>query len=154
MTEGDARFADANARALRLKAMDADDLTVISALSQDAVFVGSDMAYEADRRRFAILINRFRWEDKRSEPERVRSVLTVDNALSVSTRGIDRGDGDMVYSLLSISFEPGEDGTGRVVLTLAGDGDLAIEVEALEVTLQDVTRPYLAPSGKAPRHET
>ena len=38
------------------------------------------------------------------------------------------------------------------MLTLAGDGAIALEVEALEVTLQDVTRPYRAPSGKAPAH--
>ncbi|KKM80919.1 hypothetical protein LCGC14_1335040 [marine sediment metagenome] len=42
--------------------------------------------------------------------------------------------------------------TGRVILTLAGDGAIALDVEALEVTLRDVTRPYIAPSGKAPQH--
>ncbi|MCA3479159.1 MAG: DUF2948 family protein, partial [Rhodobacter sp.] len=57
-----------------------------------------------------------------------------------------------VLSLLSVGFEPGEDGTGRVILTLAGDGAIALAVEALEVTLKDVTRPYLAPSGHAPKH--
>jgi hypothetical protein len=39
-----------------------------------------------------------------------------------------------------------------VILTLAGDGAIALEAEALEVTLKDVTRPYLAPSGKVPNH--
>ena len=37
-----------------------------------------------------------------------------------------------------------------MILTLAGDGAVALEVEALEVTLHDVTRPYRAPSGKVP----
>ena len=55
-------------------------------------------------------------------------------------------------SLLTVGFEPGEDGTGRVVLTLAGDGALAFDVEALEVTLKDVTRPYADPAGRAPEH--
>jgi hypothetical protein len=36
---------------------------------------------------------------------------------------------------------------------LAGDGAIRLEVEALEVILRDVTRPYRAPSGKVPRHE-
>ena len=58
----------------------------------------------------------------------------------------------MVLSLLSVAFEPGEDGTGRVVLTLAGDGAIGVDVEALEVTLRDVTRPYRAVSGKIPEH--
>jgi hypothetical protein len=29
---------------------------------------------------------------------------------------------------------------------------VAVEVEALEVTLRDVTRPYVAPSGQVPHH--
>jgi hypothetical protein len=76
----------------------------------------------------------------------------ADEALSVRTQGIDRQDRDVVLSLLSVGFEPDEDGTGRVILTLAGDGAIALAVEALEVTLKDVTRPYLAPSGKVPGH--
>ena len=35
---------------------------------------------------------------------------------------------------------------------LAGDGAVALEVEALEVRLEDVTRPYRAPSGRVPDH--
>jgi hypothetical protein len=37
-------------------------------------------------------------------------------------------------------------------MTLAVDGAIAVEVEALEVILRDVTRPYAAPSGKVPGH--
>jgi hypothetical protein len=37
-------------------------------------------------------------------------------------------------------------------MTLAGDGVISCAVEALEVVLRDVTRPYIAPSRKAPRH--
>jgi hypothetical protein len=59
----------------------------------------------------------------------------------------------MVISLLSMSFAAGPDGTGTITLTFAGDGAVALDVEALEVTLTDVTRPYLAPSGRAPAHD-
>lgn len=58
----------------------------------------------------------------------------------------------MILSLLSVGWEAGEDGTGRLVLTLAGDGAIALETECVNVTLQDVTRPYEAPSKKAPEH--
>jgi hypothetical protein len=54
---------------------------------------------------------------------------------------------------MSVQFEPGEDGAGHVLLTLAADGAIRLEVEALEIGLRDVTRPYRAPSGKAPKHE-
>lgn len=150
MTE-DARFEDGAERPLRLKALDPDDLQVISALTQDAVFPGNEMRWQRSARRFAILLNRFRWERGTRTTERVQSVLAVEDVQAVQTQGVDR-DADTVLSLLSLTFEPGEDGAGRVVLTLAGDGAIAASVEALEVTLQDVTRPYAAPSGKAPQH--
>lgn len=157
MTE-DARFEDGGDSPLRLKALDADDLNVISGLVQDAVFPGSEMAWDRAHRRFAILLNRFRWEDAptraaRNEFERVQTVLAVEDVAKVQTQGINPGDSETVLSLLSISFEPGEDGTGAVLFTLAGDGAIRVEVEALEVLLRDVTRPYLAPSGKAPEHD-
>jgi len=76
----------------------------------------------------------------------------VDNVLRVASQGIDRSDRDTVLSLLSVDFESGADGAGQVLLTLAGDGAIRLDVEALEVTLKDVTRPYRAPSGKVPDH--
>ncbi len=57
-----------------------------------------------------------------------------------------------MLSLLTLGWEPGEDGTGRLILTFSGDGAVALEVEALNLVLQDVTRPYRAPSGRAPGH--
>lgn len=147
----DARFEDGGEKALRLKALEAEELPVIASLVQDSVFPGSEMTWDRRGRRFALLLNRFRWEDRRA-PERVQSVLTIEDATRVASQGVERGDGDMVLSLLTLAWEPGEDGAGACVLTLAGDGAIRVEVEALEVTLTDVTRPYLAPSGKVPGH--
>ena len=154
----DARFEDGGVKSLRLKAEDNDDLQVISALVQDAVFPASEMKWQASKHRLALLINRFRWEDRPAQRqrkrayERVQSVLMFDDVTGVSSQGINRGDLDLVLSLLSLEWEPGEDGTGRVSLTLAGDGAIALVVECINVTLQDVTQSYIAPSGKAPSH--
>lgn len=157
MTE-DARFEDGGEKPLRLMALDAEDLAVISALVQDAVFPITEMKWEPGRRRFALLLNRFRWEDVekaargRRPVERVQSLLVASDVEKVQSQGVDREDSEVVMSLLSMSFEPGEDGTGRLVLTLAGDGAIALAVETLDVVLQDVTRPYAAPSKHAPQH--
>ncbi|MDV4146252.1 DUF2948 family protein [Shimia sp. FJ5] len=155
----DARFEDGGEAPLNLGALDLEDLGVLSSLTQDAVFPATEMQWRAGERRFALLINRFRWEDapraerRGRDLERVQAVLVVDNVLGVASQGIDRKDADTILSLLSVTFEPGEDGAGFVLLTLAGDGAIRLKVEALEVTLKDVTRPYRAPSGKAPTHE-
>ena len=155
MTE-DARFEDGRETPLNLGALDAEDLRVISSLVQDAVFPATEMRWVAKDRRFALLINRFRWEDAaraRHGAERVQALLVFDNVLKVASQGIDRRDADTVLSLLSVEFAPGEDGAGDMILTLAGDGAIRLSVEAAEVTLRDVTRPYRAPSGKVPRHD-
>lgn len=152
----DAKFEDGAEAPLYLGAMDPEDLQVVSSLTQDAIFPITEMTWRAGERRFALLLNRFRWEDqgrRRHDPERVRSLLVIDNVLRVASQGIDRSDSETVLSLLSIAFEPGEEGSGFLILTLAGDGAIRLEVEALDITLKDVTRPYRAPSGKAPNHE-
>lgn len=154
----DARFEDGAERPLNLGALDAEDLQVISSLVQDAVLPVTEIRWQATQRRLGLLVNRLRWEDvatarQRGRPvERVQSLLVIDNVLGVSSQGVDRSDKDMILQVLSLGFEAGEDAEGFVVLTLAGDGALRARVEALEVSLKDVTRPYIAPSGKVPDH--
>lgn len=154
----DATFEDGREAPLNLGALDVDDLQVLSTLAQDAVFPITEMRWLPKERRFAILFNRFRWEDRAAAEkrgrsvERVQSLFVVENVLGVASQGVDLKDRDMICALLSISFEETEEGAGFLYLTLAGDGGVRLNVEALEVGMKDVTRPYSAPSGKAPDH--
>ena len=156
----DARFEDGAEQPLRLFAHDAEDLAVISALVQDAVFPSAEMAWHPRQRRFAILLNRFRWEDRDAAAqagrkfERVRAVLEINDVVRVRSQGFARGAQDLVLSVLSIQFDAQDDGMGEILLTLAGDGLVALQVECVNISLVDVTRPYIAPSGQAPNHPT
>ena len=155
----DARFEDGAEAALALRAETPDDLTVLSALVQDAVLPITEIRWDRRARRLSLLINRFRWEDRAAAEragrgfERVRAMLLVRDVMAVRTQGIDRAAGDRVLSLLDIQFEAGAECGGRVIFTLAEGAAIALEVEALDLTLRDVTRPYLAPSGRAPKHD-
>lgn len=155
----DARFEDAGEQPLRLIAQDAEGLAVIATLLQDAVFPITEMSLVRQKRRFALMLNRFRWEYREAAEkaghqfERVQSLLVFEDVLSVRSQNIDRTATQTVLSLLDISFAPGEDGTGTLTLVLAGGGAIGLQVETLDVTLRDVTRPYLAPSGKVPAHD-
>ena len=155
----DARFEDADENPLRLIAQDAEGLSVLSTLLQDAVFPITEMTFAAKRRRFALMLNRFRWEDREQAErakrgyERVQSLLVFEDVLSVKSQGIDRNDRDTVLSVLSVRFVALDEVGGTVEIILAGDGAIALQVEALDATLRDVSRPYLAPSGRVPRHE-
>lgn len=152
----DASFKDGEERPLALIAADAEDLKVISAMVQDAVLTVADINWQPRRRQAAFLLNRFRWEDRAQAErlgrayERVRALLVVEDALRMQANGIVRDDPEMVLSLLSITVSEGD--TPQLLLTFAGDGEIALKVEAVNVTLKDVTRPYRAPSRKAPVH--
>ena len=155
----DARFEDGTEKPLRLRAIEIEDLPVIAALSQDAIFLASEMQWQKSKHRFAILLNRFRWEDveaakaQQRDVERVQSVLAIDDVISVASQGVPRGDNDTVLSLLGIRFEPQDGGGGSILLTFTGDGALRFKVEALELSLTDVTKPYAALSRMTPKHE-
>ena len=154
----DATFDDGGEGALAVRAQSAGDLAVLAALAQDAVLPATEIVWEARARRLALLINRFRWEDRpgaerEGRPfERVRALLVISGVSHVASQGIDRRDRDTVLSLLDIGFEPGAEGAGRVILTFAGDGTIAADVECLDIDLRDVERPYRAPSGRVPHH--
>lgn len=148
----DASFEDGAERPLALIAQSTDDLPILSALVQDAVFPLSEAAFVRRRRRFAILLSRFRWEDRPQAEalgrpyERVQSLLVIHDVLSVRIAGLDPAAKDSVQALLAMTFHPGQDGAGTLTLTLAGGGAIALDLEALDFSLRDVTRPHLAKS--------
>ena len=130
----------AEGKALRLMAEDEADLKVISAAVQDAVLKAENIKFDRKRRRFTLEVNRFQWEDapKRGPKTRVRTLLAFDGVLGVKTRAVTKADPDLVMSLLSVSFAPdAEPPGGQVSILFAGDGELLLSVEALDVTLLD-----------------
>jgi hypothetical protein len=70
----------------------------------------------------------------------------------VASQGVTPGDSDTILSVLAVSFEEDDTGGGAVMLTLAGDGAIRLQVDELEAALRDVTKPYAAVSGKVPDH--
>jgi len=155
----DAGFNDALDRPLNLGAQDAEDLQVISSLTQDAVLTVDDLKWSLAERQVVFLLKRFRWEDvelakqQGRDPERVQSLLVIQNATGLASQGIDRKQADVVLSLISLEFSGAEDGVGDLVLTFSGDGALKVQVDGLDVALRDVTRPYVAPSKQVPNHD-
>jgi len=140
-----------------LVAQDADDLQVISARLQDAVARVGDLVWLPKARRFAALVNRFKWETaetRKGDNLRVRAGLHFDGVLSVRSHNVLRGAPDAVVSLLAIRFTPksGEDPGGTVDLIFAGGGAIQLEVECIDAGLSDVSGEWAA-RGR-PEHQT
>ncbi len=153
----DASFSDGADSALYLGAVTPEDLEVISSILQDGIFFVKDLAWLKKQRQVAVLINRFRWEKKsaytmkKTIPERVRSLLIVDNVLNVSSKGIDSSGRNAPLNLLKLDLAQSKNSI-FLTLLLSDFGAIRCEVEALELSIKDVTRPHKARSGKIPKH--
>ena len=136
-------------------AVDVEDLKVIATLVQDSVITVSEISWRPKQNRFALLINRARWEDQVevSSIERVQSVLVFDDISKVSTLGIDQNISENILSLLTITWEASSDTTGVFQLVFSGNSIISLNAECINIFLQDVTRPYQATSKKRPKHD-
>lgn len=138
---------------LKLMALDAEDLEVISATVQDAVVKVGDMGFSAADQRFALLMNRYAWEAEapRTASQRRRSALHFERVTAAQTAGFDANARDGVLNLLAIRFLPGEAPAGRIELDFAGGASVRLEVECVEARLADLGAAWAAKAR--PKHK-
>ena len=153
----DASFSEGADSALYLGAFTTEDVEVISTILQDGIFCIKDLAWLKNKRQVAVLVNRFRWEnkseyiEKNSAPERVKSLLIIDNVLSISSQGIDRSDSTAPLNLLNLDLKKTKKNI-FLTLLLSNFGAIRFELDAIELSIKDVTRPYKAKSENIPFH--
>jgi hypothetical protein len=141
---------------LRLQALDADDLAVVSAHVQDAVLRVGDVLWLPSEKRFVVAMNRFAWETRPQRRffsktyERRRAVLHFDRVLAAASSGVEKTRRDAVLSLLAVTFEPGDAPSGDVVLAFAGGATIRLSVECIEARLSDLGPAWA--TAHAPRH--
>jgi hypothetical protein len=134
---------------LRLAAGDAEDLEVLSARLQDAVFKLKDVSWQPNKRRFAAVVNRLQWEE--GGKTRVRAGLHFDGVLKVQSSHVKLGADEAVVSVLALRFVPNgakeneeADPGGVIEIVLAGGGAIRLTVECIEGELADITAPWAA----------
>ncbi|MEX6725852.1 DUF2948 family protein [Parapedomonas caeni] len=137
------------APALRLLAQSVDDVAVISALVQDAAVLPAEVAFDPRARRLVLLMNRYRWEEKRPAPTRVRAALRIEGVLKAQRRDWPAEAAATaaiphVLDLLAVTVEPGADEAAALALTFAGGPAIRLEVECLDLVLEDLTDPWIA----------
>jgi hypothetical protein len=136
---------------LKLLALDAEDLSVVSAHLQDAVFKTDGLDYDARHHIFSVVVNRFAWENaggRRKTFERRRAVIAFKRVNAVRSLGIDRKDADAVLSVNFVQKDDGPDGT--LELVLSGNASIALDVECVEVQLADTGGAW--ETSLKPRH--
>ena len=131
---------------LKLLALDTEDLDVISATTQDAIVRVGDMGFAKADKRFALLMNRYAWEDGGNVKQgvRKRAALHFDRVTGVKVAGIDTNSVEGALELLTIRFTESEAPSGWIDLAFAGGGTVRLEVEVLEARLQDLGSAWAA----------
>ncbi len=125
---------------LRLHALDAEDLSFISAHLQDALVRVGDISYQPQKRRFVLVGSRFDWAAEiEGRLERCRTGLHFEGVTRVRCQRVARDHPDAILELLAIAFEPGPEAPeGAVRLIFAGGAEIRLEVECVEAQLADV----------------
>lgn len=138
---------------LKLAALDAEDLEVLSAHLQDAVLTVGDIRYLPKERKAILVVNRFVWDkaaDKRSgEHERRRAALAVTQVSSMKASRIRQDAKGAVLELLAVTFEEGDAPAGRIKLEFAGGGTVLLEVDCIEAQLADLGAAWSTPNRPA-----
>jgi hypothetical protein len=126
---------------LKLIALDAEDLAVISAHVQDARVQTSDIIWRQREKRLVVGMNRLDWEQTlagEAAPRRLIAALRFDRVLSCKSRNINPGRPEAELELLGIEFHPTEAPGGSAVLLFSGGEALRLDVECLECELSDL----------------
>jgi hypothetical protein len=142
---------------LKLRAVDEEDLKVVSAQLQDALVPIADMAYLADDQSFVMVVNRFMWEqalaaemeaEAGSGPPtylRTNCAVSFCGVAGVRYRGLNRRDRQLVLELLAV--EPADPG---LLLRFAGGADVWLDCERVDCRMQDLDEPW--PTRHRPHH--
>ena len=126
---------------LKLIALDADDLAVISAHVLDARVQTADIIWRQAEKRLVVGMNRLDWDQTltgETAARRLIAALRFDRVLSCKSRNIDLKAPEAALELLGIEFHPGEPPGGSAVLMFSQGGALRLDVECLECELADL----------------
>jgi len=131
-------------KGLKLIALDQEQLTILSSLTQDSIIKADDIGYDKSSKRLALLMNRYRHEE--SESSRIRSALHFDYVDSIKFLGIDLGSSKDILVLLTIKFITTSKPSGSIFLEFSDNKSLTFNVENIEAFLTDIGKSWVIPN--------
>ena len=136
---------------LKLKAVAAEDIVVLSALLQDSLVAAPDILFLAEDACLVMVLNRYCWEqnskDSQTQPQRCMCGLKVTSVSQIRQRGLS-GQPNQFYNLLSITYE---EATRRLTFTFSEGCGIRLDVDRLALLVQDIADPH--PGFARPQHE-
>ncbi len=121
--------------AMKMAALDAEDLIVLSSLLEGARFNVSDMTDQSREQRFVTVLTR---KDDPSHSPSIAAGLHFDRVTKVQSISLPPRGSNTALTLIGIMFNPAEPPSGHVILAFEGDIAIKLTVECLEVALSDL----------------
>jgi hypothetical protein len=148
---------------LRLLARDGDDVSVLSALLQDAIIPGADMSFDRKMNEFVIVANRFCWElepvadvksiDGKPIYERRLCGIRIACVQSVQHHHWPRTRDYGLFNLLALGLMDMAEkaGVGAVLqFEFSGGFSLRLNVDDVDIVLADLDEGH--PTSLQPAH--
>ena len=134
---------------LKLIGKNQEDLKIISAYSQDSTVSIRDIVFLKKNRIFIMVTNRFMWEalQKKFEQKnikRIRSALKFEEVLKVRSKKINQKNKNRNLECLAIQCDEKLNNNYEVKIFFSGDGVITLTLEAIDVILQDLGKPWEA----------
>lgn len=131
---------------LKLIAMDAEDLEVISSHVQDALLYVRDIDFAASNKQLNLAINRCHNEADMgiNRVKRSHSGLVFSHVDNIQVQNINRAKSEQILSLLNVEFNPTEEPAGEMVLNFADGATIKLSVSCLEVHLADLGEQWVS----------
>jgi len=139
---------------LKLSALAAEDMDILSAACVGAITSPGEMSYSSVSRQFTFTASRLMWEKQAgnsSGANRIRSGLFFGDVLSVKSMGFPQSASTTAIELLSMTTTTEEDGGANINLNFAGGVTLSLNVECVNAVLTDVGKSWH--TDKLPNYE-
>jgi hypothetical protein len=126
---------------LKLRAKDAEDIQVISAVLQDSIVPVCDVTFQQNAGTFIVVAQRLRRETgETGASERICCALTIKGVKAAQVHGIDQHNSERMLDLLAIILEPAE----SLNFIFAGDAHIRLSLEAWSCVVEDFGEPWPA----------
>ena len=132
---------------LKLKAADAEDVEVLSAILQDAIVPLCDVAFQPDEKTFIMVAQRLKREaHEDTVPERICCAVNIRGVVAVQCQGLDLNEEGRILDLLAIRSE-----NNTVTFLFAAGARIRLQLDGWSMFIEDFGEPW--PSVCTPCHD-
>ena len=136
---------------LKLQIQTPDDVSVLSALLQDALINSRDIHIDLGAAEVAIIADRFCWEACDERAERVLAGLRIGGVKAVHHKNMTMaGDETLFYNLLDIAYETASPDEAFLIFTFSAGCAMRLQIDRLMMALGDIAPPR--PAIATPDH--